>query len=115
VLSYLSTNSGNNVRDKTIKIIERLEGTYIKYSKHKSIAQYLLKWVKPHMINVIKNDIPEKELIEILWECKKDIDGLTNQMNLAGELQEYGKLNDPNVKNFVESIKENKDALELLP
>jgi len=115
VQDYLSISSGNNIREKALSIVNRLEGTYIKYAKHKSMAQILLNWIKPHIVNVITKEIPEQELIQILWECKKDIEGLDTQMNRAEELRTSRELNPVKQQKFVESIKENKEALELLP
>jgi len=115
VQDCLSTSSGNNVREKAILIINNLEGVYLKYAKHQKIAGVLLNWIKPHMINVIQNQIPEAELRQILWDCKKQIEGLDTQMNRAEELIQAKKVNPPKQHEFVESIKENKEALELLP
>ena len=112
---YLSNSSGNNVREKAILILNNLEGVYLKYAKHQKIAGILLNWIKPHMIHVIQNTIPEEELKKILWDCKNQIEGLDSQMNLAQELSQSAKVNPPKQHKFVESIKENKEALELLP
>jgi len=115
VRKYLSTSSGNNVREKAILIINNLEGVYLKYAKHQKIAGVLLNWIKPHMINVIQNQIPEEELKQILWECKRQIEGLDIQMNKAEPLVESRQFNPPNQQKFVESSKESIEALELMP
>jgi len=115
VRGYLLSSSGNNVREKSLIIINKLEGVYLKYAKHQKIAGVLLNWIKPHMINVIQNTIPEAELKQILWDCKNVIEGLDTQMNLAQELNEAAKINPPEHHKFVESIKENKEALALIP
>jgi len=115
VLKSLSNSSGNNVREKAILIINNLEGVYLKYAKHEKLAGILLNWIKPHMVNVIRHQIPEQELKQILVDCKNVIDGLDSQINLGQELKEARTINPPKHTKFVESIKENKEALELLP
>jgi len=115
VQNYLSINSGNNVREKAILIINNLEKVYLKYAKHQKIAGVLLNWIKPHMINVIQNTIPEEELKQVLWDCKKQIEGLDIQMTKAEQLIESRELNPPKQQKFVESSEDNKEALELLP
>jgi len=75
----------------------------------------MLNFVRPHILNVLQNQIPENELKQILLECYGEIRPVANEMGLALELKDMREYNDIRTQKFVENIKEYHEALELIP
>lgn len=71
--------------------------------------------IKPHIEGLILNGIPEQELKTILLDCHGEIEEIADEIKLAKEIKTQGKLNDGRMKDFVESIPQFKEALELIP
>lgn len=58
-----------------------------KYVKHAILKKFIMTFIRPHVTDVITNQIPEEELKKVLWECHEEIDELKNQMDVIKEIK----------------------------
>lgn len=57
------------VRRKSLIIFQKLDTLSDKYVKHTYLKKLVMGFVRPHITNVITNDIPEDELKQVIREC----------------------------------------------
>lgn len=56
------------LRKKSLMIFQKLEVLSDKYVKHKAMKELVMKFVRPHITNVIEKEIPEAELKNVMRE-----------------------------------------------
>ena len=73
-----SSEGLSTLRQKSLMIFQKLDIPSDKYVKHQYMKQIVMKFIRPHITNVITNEIPEAELKAIMKQIylllKEDFD-----------------------------------------
>ena len=103
-----------NIRNLAFEITNDLYSIGKGYVKHQLVFSFFSKFFKPRLDNIILNEITEEELKKIMWSCKKKIDKAFNQMEMAQQLNESKKLNDPKMTEKLMNLPNFKELERLL-
>ena len=75
------------VRRKVLTIFFKVDKLAKKYTRHQSWKGLIDTIVRPHIENLIKKEIPENELRQVLKDCYEETKDVYFDLDIATELQ----------------------------
>lgn len=102
------------IRDKAITVFQKLDVLSTKYIKHNTIRYFVEKFLRPRIENLIRFQIPEPELKQVMTEAFFEIKPIVEQFQVATQLKEMSKLNDPGMTKKLMKMPDFEKALSLI-
>ena len=100
------------VRRKVLTIFFKVDRLAKKYTKHQTWKGLIDTVVKPHIENLIKNEIPEVELRQVLKDCYEETKDIYFDLDIASELKNTPT--DKSVNDIVKNLPKYKELAKLL-
>jgi len=85
--------SDSKVRTVCLSLYNKIDNLATKYTKHKTVKAAIDRILKPHIHDLLMNEIPEQELKQTLNECYNEIQDITNEIKKGRDVLESRKLN----------------------
>ena len=100
------------VRRKVLTIFFKVDKLVKKYTKHKTWESLIDTVVRPHIENLIKKEIPESELRQVLKDCYEETKDIYFDLDIASELKNTPT--DERVNEQVKNLPRFKELADLL-
>lgn len=100
------------VRKKVLTIFFKVDKLVKKYTKHQTWKALIDTVVRPHIENLIKIEIPEAELKQVLKDCYEETKDIYSDLDIAAELKNTPT--DKAVNDIVKNLPKYKELAELL-
>lgn len=100
------------VRRKVLTIFFKVDKLAKKYTKHKTWEGLIDTVVRPHIENLIKKEIPEAELRQVLKDCYEETKDIYFDLDIASELKNTPT--DKSVNDIVKNLPKYKELADLL-
>ena len=100
------------VRRKVLTIFFKVDKLAKKYTKHQTWKGLIDTVVKPHIENLIKKEIPEDELRQVLKDCYEETKDVYFDLDIASELKNTPT--DKSVNDIVKNLPKYKELAKLL-
>jgi len=100
------------VRRKVLTIFSKVDKLATKYTKHQTWKGLIDTVVRPHLEGLIKTEIPEAELKQVLKDCYEETKDIYNDLDIADELKNTPT--DKTVNDIVKNLPKYKELAELL-
>ena len=107
-------NNYSKIRDKSLVLFRKIDGLAIKHIKHASLKYLYERFVRTHIENLIKSQIPEVELKMALTEAYYEIKPIVDEFTLANDIKESKKYNSPEMTKKLMQLPNFKDLEDLL-
>ena len=100
------------VRRKVLMIFFKVDKLVKKYTKHQTWKGLIDTVVRPHIEGLIKKEIPENELRQVLKDCYEETKDIYFDLDIATELKNTPT--DKSVNDIVKNLPKYKELAELL-
>ena len=85
----MSATSPNDIlREESRAIVDDLHNFGMKYVRHRTIAEFFVRFYKPRIDNIIMNEAKIEDIKEVLLLVKKRIDKLYSMVDTVQQLKE---------------------------
>ena len=99
-------------RKKVLNIFFKVDRLAKKYTKHQTWKGLIDSVVRPHIENLIKKEIPEDEIKQVLKDCYEETKDIYSDLDIASELKNTPT--DKAVNDIVKNLPKYKELAELL-
>ena len=99
-------------RKKVLNIFFKVDKLAKKYKKHQTWKGLIDSVVRPHIENLIKKEIPEAELRQVLKDCYEETKDIYFDLDIASELKNTPT--DKSVNDIVKNLPKYKELAKLL-
>ena len=111
-MSQTPTNPNDILRKESRAIVDDLHDFGLKYVKHKTIAEFFIRFYKPRIDKIIMEEASIEDIRAVLWTVKKRVDKLYGMLDTVEQLQE--SKTDSTISKKVMELPEFKALSELL-
>lgn len=104
MIQPLTTPQLSEVRKSSLEMVNGIFQIGMKYVKHQTLASFFVRIFKPRIDRIISLEAPEKELIDVMWSVKNQIDPVLEKIEQAQSVIKGRELNEPKIQAQVEKL-----------